>query len=157
NIVAPLTASLLAAARQVPPPSRNSRAPSSGLIFAGGNLLWALKFMPTTYNGVGTHYYGKSNVETRKGACPFCGSETTLTSYNTRLWFVVVFIPIIPLGKKRIIDYCPACTRHYAVDLKKWEAAKQLEISAALDKYRTTATHENAIAVHQTLQKFHQT
>lgn len=113
--------------------------------------------MPTTYNGIGTHYYGKKNVESRKGACHSCGREATLTSYNTRLWFVVVFIPVIPLGQKRIIDFCSVCTRHFVVDLKKWETAKQLEISAALDKYRTAPTYETGIAVHQQLLKFHQT
>lgn len=112
--------------------------------------------MPFTYNGIGTHYYGKKNLESRQGACHSCGRDTTLTSYNTRLWFVIAFIPIIPLGRKRIIDDCPICRRHFVVDLKKWETAKQLEISAALDKYRTTPNHETAIAVHQQLLKFHQ-
>jgi tetratricopeptide (TPR) repeat protein len=112
--------------------------------------------MPITYNGVGTHYYGKSNVESRTGSCQFCGRETALTSYNTRLWFVVFFIPVIPLGKKRIIEYCSACRRHYAVDLKKWETSKQLEISGALDKYRTNPTAESGIALHQQLLNFHQ-
>ncbi|HEY6228106.1 MAG TPA: tetratricopeptide repeat protein [Verrucomicrobiae bacterium] len=113
--------------------------------------------MPATYNGIGTHYYGKKDMERRQGSCHSCGRETTLVSYTTRLWFVVMFIPVLPLGRKRIIDYCSACTRHYAVDLHKWETAKQLEISEALDKYRTGPTHENAIAVHQQLLKFHQT
>jgi tetratricopeptide (TPR) repeat protein len=113
--------------------------------------------MPTTYNGIGTHYYGRKDVESRQGACHSCGRETTLISYTTRLWFVVVFIPVIPLERKRIIDYCSACTRHYAVDLHKWETAKQLEISAALDKYRSASSYENAVAVHQQLLKFHQT
>jgi tetratricopeptide (TPR) repeat protein len=113
--------------------------------------------MPVTYNGIGTHYYGKRNLESRVGACHSCGRQGTLTSYNTTLWFVVAFIPVIPLGRKRIIDYCPACRRHYVVELKKWETAKQLEVSAALDKYRSAPSHENAIAVHQQLLKFHQT
>src|SRR5690242_17932788 len=85
--------------------------------------------MPSTYNGIGTHYYGKKNIQKRPGPCPHCHRAVELTSYDTILWFVVVFIPLIPIRRKRIIDYCPACTRHFAVDLEKWETAKQLEIS----------------------------
>src|SRR5437879_1577427 len=113
--------------------------------------------MPTTYNGIGTHYYGKKNIEKRPGPCPHCNRQTELTSYDTRLWFVIFFIPVFPLGRKRIVDYCPACTRHYAVDAQKWETAKQLEISGAMDEHRANPKPENAIAVHQQLLKIHQT
>ena len=112
--------------------------------------------MPATYNGIGTHYCGKKNIEKRPGPCPHCNRQTELSSYDTRLWFVIFFIPVFPLGRKRIVDYCPACTRHFAVDAQKWETAKQLEISGAMDEYRAHPTPETAIAVHQQLLKFHQ-
>ena len=112
--------------------------------------------MPSTYNGIGTHYYGKSNVTRRPGPCPHCGGNVELTSYDTRLWFVVFFIPIIPLARKRIIDQCKACTRHYAVDIQKWETARQLEVSGAQDEYRKNPSPESAIALHQRLLNFHQ-
>ena len=113
--------------------------------------------MPTTYNGIGTHYYGKKNVQTRTGVCQICGAQTQLSSYDTRLWFVIVFIPVIPIARKRIVDYCSKCSRHYAIDLHKWEAAKQLEISGALDKFRSNPTPEAAIEAHRQLINFHQT
>jgi tetratricopeptide (TPR) repeat protein len=112
--------------------------------------------MPATYNGIGTHYYGKKNVERRDGACPHCGAHVQLSSYDTRLWFVVVFIPVIPLGRKRIVDQCPSCTRHFAVDADKWETSKQLEISGAQEKFRAAPTPEAAVAVHQQLLQFHE-
>ncbi len=112
--------------------------------------------MPSTVNGIGTHYYGQKNYESRPGTCPHCGRAVNLASYDTRLWFVVVFIPIIPLGRKRILDKCPSCSRHYVVDADKWEASKQLEISGAEEKFRTSPTPENAMAVHKQLVSFHQ-
>ena len=112
--------------------------------------------MPTTVNGIGTHYYGRRNLHKRPGACPHCGRNVELSSYDTRLWFVVVFIPIIPLARKRIVDACPVCTRHYAIEAEAWETAKQLEVSGALDTYRSTPTPENAIAAHQQLLQYHQ-
>jgi tetratricopeptide (TPR) repeat protein len=112
--------------------------------------------MPATYNGIGTHYYGKKNLQTRRGKCRSCGREGELSSYDTRLWFVVFFIPIIPLGRKRILDSCPACRRHYVSDLDKWETARQLEVSGAMEKFRSSPTPEGAVAVHQQMLGFHQ-
>ena len=83
--------------------------------------------MPVTYNGIGTRYHGQTNVQTRTGVCRSCGRTVQLQSYDTRLWFVILYIPIIPLGRKHIIDSCPACRRHYATDLDKWETARQLD------------------------------
>jgi len=121
------------------------------------SLFWPRKeFMPITYNGIGTHYYGKSNLEIRPGQCRSCNRHVQLQSYDTRLWFVIVFIPIIPLGRKRILDSCPSCRRHYVSDLHKWETARQLEVSGAMDKFQSSPTPENAIAVHQQMLGFHQ-
>ena len=112
--------------------------------------------MPATYNGIGTHYYGKKNVQTRPGKCRSCGRDAQLQSYDTRLWFVILFIPIIPLGRKRILDYCPHCRRHYVSDLEKWETARQLEVSGAMEQFRSNPTPEGAIAAHQQMLGFHQ-
>lgn len=112
--------------------------------------------MPVTYNGIGTHYYGKKNLQVRPATCRQCGRGVNLSSYDTRLWFVIFFIPIIPIGRKRIIDACPACRRHYVLDLGKWETAKQLEISGALEKFRSDPSPDSAIAAHRQLMAFHQ-
>jgi tetratricopeptide (TPR) repeat protein len=112
--------------------------------------------MPITYNGIGTHYYGKRNLDSRVHNCQQCGHHATLSSYDTRLWFVVFFLPVIPLARKRIIDDCASCRRHYAVDLAKWHTMSQLEISGADEQYRATPTAEKAIALHQQLTAFHQ-
>lgn len=113
------------------------------------------KAMPSTYNGIGTHYYGEKNCEVRVAECRFCGHTVDLKTYDTRLWFVIFFIPVLPIGRKRIIDYCPSCTRHYAVEADKWETAKQLNISGALDEFRANPTPEAAIEAHQQLLAYH--
>lgn len=107
-------------------------------------------------NGIGTTYYGKKNLQTRPGPCPHCGRNVVLKSYDTRTWFVIFLIPIIPLKRLRIIDYCSACTRHYAMEADKWETARQLEVSGAQEKYRSNPTPEAAIEVHQNMMNYHQ-
>ena len=110
--------------------------------------------MPTTVNGVGTHYYGKSNRSVRTAACHSCHRVANLESYDTRLWFVVIFIPIIPLGRKRIIDQCPRCRRHFAADADTYEQSKQLQVSGSLDEYRRSASPESALKAHGQLLGF---
>ena len=104
--------------------------------------------MPSTVNGIGTHYYGKKNRSVRQGVCNACHRQVQLESYDTRLFFVFVFIPIIPLGRKRIMDLCPVCQRHYAAKLDDWSAARQLEISSAKERYRSSPTLEHAFQAH---------
>jgi len=89
--------------------------------------------MPSTINGIGTHYYGQSNVQSRPGLCEFCHQPVELRSYDTRLWFVILFIPIIPLGRKRILDYCPKCTRHRMLALREWDQLKAERLREATE------------------------
>jgi tetratricopeptide (TPR) repeat protein len=112
--------------------------------------------MPSTINGVGTHYYGKKNQSVRSAACRSCNRVANLESYDTRLWFVVIFIPIIPLGRKRILDACPSCTRHYVVKADVYEQTKQLQTSASLDRFRREQSTDSAIEAHGQLLGFHE-
>ena len=112
--------------------------------------------MPTTYNGIGTHYYGNKNSSRRKAVCQQCGHTAELKSYETRLWFVVLFVPIIPLGRKRITDQCEVCSRHYAVPAKQWETGRQAATAAAMEQFRQEQSEESAIGVHATLLSFQQ-
>ena len=111
--------------------------------------------MPTTINGIGTHYYGKRDVARRPGTCQHCGAEGNLESYTTRLFFVVIFIPIIPLKRVRILDSCPRCSRHWIVDPEKYEMSRQLAVSGALEKYRDEPSEESALVAHAQLMSFH--
>ncbi|MHC4607069.1 MAG: tetratricopeptide repeat protein, partial [Planctomycetota bacterium] len=88
--------------------------------------------MPQTINGIGTIYYGKSNLVERHGVCESCNGEVRLRSYDTRLWFVVLFIPIFPLGKKRIIDFCPTCTTHRALNLNAWRGVRRTALAEGM-------------------------
>ena len=92
--------------------------------------------MPSTVNGIGTWYWGKTNIITRNDRCEFCGQYQLLSSYDTTLYFVVFFLPVIPLGRKHIIDECPACRRHRVASLKKWEQTKTQSLMKALEEWQ---------------------
>ncbi|HEX8521631.1 MAG TPA: hypothetical protein VF669_05185 [Tepidisphaeraceae bacterium] len=95
--------------------------------------------MPQTINGIGTWYYGKKNLERHAGTCRWCNRGVTLESYDTRLFFVVLFIPVIPLTKKRIIESCPSCRRHIALPFAEWERV-QSRSNEAIDAFRAAPT-----------------
>lgn len=77
--------------------------------------------MPYTFNGIGTWYYGKRNKFTHVAICEFCGNTAELSSYDTTKFFVFVYIPIFPLGGKRIIDQCSCCRKHRVLSLTEWK------------------------------------
>jgi tetratricopeptide (TPR) repeat protein len=78
--------------------------------------------MPFTFNGIGTRYCGTSNRSARVGQCDSCKRTTTLASYDTREFFCFVYIPLIPMTKYRILDYCSSCRRHRRLPAKEFQA-----------------------------------
>ena len=113
--------------------------------------------MPTTYNGIGTHYYGKRNLEKEQGQCEFCQNYGELESYETGLYFVVLFIPLIPLGKKQILDQCTVCTQHRAMPLSEWMEFKENTIQSSTDQLAQKMDDPDVAIEHlQTLSAFRQ-
>ena len=92
--------------------------------------------MPMTLNGIGTMYYGKRNLEQHSGICGQCGKEAVLSTYDTTLYFTFLFIPVIPLGKKHIIDDCSSCRKHYKVSHSKWQQGLEESLTEAESKYK---------------------
>lgn len=101
--------------------------------------------MPTVVNGIGTWYYGKRRIHTLKGTCEFCGRNADLVSYDTTLFFVVIFVPIIPLGQKRILQQCSVCQQHRVISLADWEDAKEDDGAQLLEKLRANPDDREAI------------
>ena len=111
--------------------------------------------MPSSINGIGTTYYGKKDRHAHFGVCEACNANTELSSYETRLWFIVLFIPIIPLGKRQILDYCPSCTRHRAVPLGEWQRLSNDAIRDVMEKAKQSPDNpESAMEMHGTLAAF---
>ncbi len=113
--------------------------------------------MPLTVNGIGTHYYGRKNQFQRNGECRSCHKRMRLESYDTGHFFVVLYIPIIPLGRQQVIDCCPACSAHQAMSLKKYLAAKAQAIDEATGILATSPDDPgSSVGLLQTLTAFNE-
>lgn len=90
--------------------------------------------MPATVNGIGTQYYGKKNPRSYQGVCESCGRVGTLTDYETGYYIVVLFIPLIPLGRKQILADCSSCRRHRVMKLSEWVRMREESVDAGMDR-----------------------
>ena len=86
--------------------------------------------MPATINGIGTHYYGAQNRSARVDTCKFCRRSATLSSYDTREWFCVIFIPVIPMRKFRIL------TREFCIEEGELTATMKVRRMRVLENFR---------------------
>lgn len=90
------------------------------------------KLMPMTINGIGTTYFGRKNIREYVGMCEQCQSHGKLTDYETGHFFSIIFIPVIPLGRRQIVAECAACNRHRAMPLKQWQTLREETLNAGL-------------------------
>ena len=89
--------------------------------------------MPQTYNGIGTWYYGKTDIHRLKSTCEFCHNIGDLSSYDTTLYFVIFFVPVIPLSSYRVIKECPYCQKHRVIKASKWHEMKAKNTQEVLE------------------------
>ncbi len=114
--------------------------------------------MPTQINGIGTTYLGRQNLEQREGVCEFCDRPVVLESYETRLWFTVIFLPILPLGRKQILDSCSACRRHRALPVEEWKQLKRNVIDENTQQWTERKDDPKAaVNLHASLSSFGKT
>jgi len=90
--------------------------------------------MPFTINGIGTQYYFKKNEFIRQDVCEHCQRQATLSDYDVGWFFVVFYIPILPLGRQMILGQCNACSGHRAMPLSQWLQWRESSIERGLEK-----------------------
>ncbi len=113
--------------------------------------------MPTTVNGIGTTYFGKRNRRQFDGVCQFCHQPVKLENYETWLAFCVIFVPVIPLAKKQVLNYCPSCRRHMVVKFSEWKKMRQEAIErCSAELAANEHDPDAAIKMHSTFDAFQQ-
>jgi hypothetical protein len=104
--------------------------------------------MPFTFNGFGTRYSGRSNPTVFRGTCEFCGRSAEISSYDTRLWICAVYVPIIPLGRKRVFDMCSRCRRHRVMPLEEYRRLEEEAVREGESAYRAAPSDADQALVH---------
>lgn len=79
------------------------------------------------------NYYKRDSVY-RADICENCGSFQHLHSYTCTPAGHVYWVPIIPLGSKRIMDQCPSCKAGREMSLGKWKKLRREEVIPALEE-----------------------
>ncbi|MGB8352658.1 MAG: hypothetical protein WCD79_02095 [Chthoniobacteraceae bacterium] len=102
--------------------------------------------MPHVINGIGTWHWGKRNIYKETGTCEFCNAFGELRSYDTTLFFVVVFVPLIPIKQERVLRSCPRCRKFRVMKLKTWNEAKQKDILAAVEALKTDSRNPENVS-----------
>lgn len=88
--------------------------------------------MPNVVNGIGTWYWGKRNIRVRRDVCAMCSRPADLRSYDTTLYFVFLFVPVLPLRRVHVRNECSKCKQHQVVKRKEWERTRQRVLGEAL-------------------------
>ena len=101
--------------------------------------------MPSTINGIGTSYFLKKNRSFSIRHCESCGSLNWLSDYTTYKCFCFLFIPVIPYGKARVMNYCPACTRHGVMAHKDFTNAVTETLQEAQKAWQEEPTNTDAL------------
>jgi hypothetical protein len=104
--------------------------------------------MPFTFNGFGTRYSGRSNPTVFRGTCEFCGRSADISSYDTRLWICAVYVPLIPLGRKRVFDMCSRCRRHRVMPLEGYRRLEEEAVREGESAYRAAPSDADQALVH---------
>ncbi len=111
--------------------------------------------MPYTVNGIGTTYFGTRNRQVQDGVCGSCQRRGKLINYETWHCICVLFIPLIPLGKKQILDYCPTCTKHRVLPFHEWVKIRDRAIDETATQLSASPDDPDAaIEMHATLAAF---
>ena len=101
--------------------------------------------MPSTVNGIGTTYFLKKNRCYSISHCENCGGLNWLSDYTTYKCVCFLFIPVIPYGKARVMNYCPACTRHRVMAHKDYTQAVAESLQTAHEAWKKEPDNTDAL------------
>lgn len=81
----------------------------------------------------GTRTYGQDDGFSRYDYCEHCGEHGRLKTYSTAKFGHLYFIPIVPLGKKRVFDACPRCEMHKEAPLATFNKGKEADLAKVFE------------------------
>jgi hypothetical protein len=93
--------------------------------------------------------YGWGNYNRRdysfvRTECPCCGHKGYHKSYTSSRFFTLYFIPVIPIGRQRILSECPNCEASAAAPYGTWRKLNKKEVPESVATYLSKPTDLHA-------------
>jgi len=111
--------------------------------------------MPHSASPAGTIYSGKQHLRTHRGLCNRCGRDVDFVSFETQLTIAILGLPLVPIGKRFVLDYCAICGDRRVLTLVEWKkegATAVAEAESALSELPDDP--ETAMRAHTALHVF---
>ena len=90
----------------------------------------------------GTYHLGKTDRITERDVCEFCGKEAKLESYTARAWGHLMFIPLIPTSRTRVLRYCTRCQHFRQITARELPGAVDEISRQAVEDVRAGKTDD---------------
>ncbi len=82
-----------------------------------------------------TEYIGKSDITTHFCRCDACHRLTMLSTYSTTRFAKLVNIPLLPIGKFRMVDECPQCGNRGVTSARKYAKERQRNLDLMMEGF----------------------
>ncbi len=79
----------------------------------------------------GSRFTSREDLRRKTDTCPSCGQRQLMESFSGLKWLHLYFIPLIPLGRRRVIQQCRGCKKGYEMSVSKWEDLRDRSIAEA--------------------------
>lgn len=83
----------------------------------------------------GTMFLTEKRLRQRTDKCQFCGQVRTISSFEGFKVFHIYGVPLIPLGKKKVLNKCKGCKRYLQLSISKWNELRTKELARAQETY----------------------
>ena len=91
----------------------------------------------------------KTNSQKLIDVCQLCHNTAELESYEATEFFHIYFLPIIPLGKKKIINKCSHCGNYREMSYRRWQEHRLKKMTNAKDMFEQHDNTETAILLYE--------
>lgn len=81
----------------------------------------------------GTNCYGQDDGFSRYEDCEQCGYYGRLKTYSTAKFGHLYFIPLLPLGQKRVLSACPSCKMQIELPLSEYKKRKEADLAESFE------------------------
>ena len=103
---------------------------------------------------LGPGYHRQTKTSTLLAACKSCGVRSELVSYDAWRTFDILFLPVLPLGRVRVIDACPRCGFAEHLGQAQWQRLRDAAKGKAVDFFRSGLSREEMEELLQLVRKF---